>query len=294
MINFVFLFMVLSILAFIFAAGIEASIENNVAPQRSKKLKYFLSTTHSVIRSIGVTFFAVGVVGILVKTHVDEILTMGFEDRIWGLFTNTPGIKKEVNQSIANANFIYRNFNEYIHLSKLDNGVLYGNLTAEWKVTNMKANTTRWFWHPFYSDANSLRVVKDSLLTVQDSSGMKTLRRWEMGLNSEDNFSIDIKGGKTITIIKKSAICIQDNDSWFAYLKSPCEGGMRIEFNIPDDLIMDYNFLHSNFHDTSICSFVKINSSSMHNGFTSYIATINSGILPFQGIWVHWAPKIKY
>jgi hypothetical protein len=74
---------VLSAIAFFCAAGIESLFEINWIKGKPPKIKYIITTLHDLVRSLGITLFIFGVVGVINQTTFAQNLVRELGKQLW-------------------------------------------------------------------------------------------------------------------------------------------------------------------------------------------------------------------
>lgn len=173
-------------------------------------------------------------------------------------------------------------------------------MIATWGVTNLSNNAATYVWRPWYADIDSAGGgVQDSLYQAFNED-LKEMGHWDI-LDSASWVNVDTSTGEpqlkvviqphqTVKFKASSAIGFSKDWEFFQYLRYASDS-MKFTMTLPDSFGVDVRFLHADGKDTTLCSFRK--DERVSPNYMKNTATITTGVLPFQGIWMSWAPRHK-
>jgi hypothetical protein len=254
------------------------------------------------LRVFGETIFAVGIVVILVKSPLESYLTEKFEDRLekefsikldglWQALLSAPALAEHMQKYIAKADFIYKDYEIVLFLSKTMKSptILGGRMTTTWTVRNVANEPRTYECRPKYFDVDTAAGgAQDSVLQLIDPPSGQLIKEWCIDTSKTPaRLTIELASGKSVRVRKMGKAYFGQDNYLFPQTKYACEG-MKIELTIPDYYAITCDFKHPGATDKEECELQKLPSG---DGTDRYVAQIKRASFPFHGIWLSWDEK---
>ena len=255
-----------------------------------------------VIRSIGITGIAVGVVGVLIKTPIERTFMEQMEHRILSNMIASPLISEQVFRFIAHQNFYYADMDVNVELDHDINfaNCLTGTVERNYIIKNMSSYDATFQLHPRLSDLDlECETTIDSSILIVDANTKEVLCQLEADsirklstLKGKIRYyqkpiPITLKPGQNVQVKRISRIGLEASSEYVVVTPYPTEK-LSLSITLPTGFVVETYFNHPAQDQKNTC---HLDTTLLLQGkYKKYKAEIREGCLPYQGVEISWRP----